>query len=125
MSSGVPNLSKFTKPTFTKEQIIGSSEVQRKWRSQVESKLRHQPYLVMFSGSKPKATIMDYEKFEALWQKAQESSELLLELESLRRVMSAADPTNAKLLSLKEVMAKANITEADLEESPDVELESE
>lgn len=67
---------------------------------------------------------MDYERFDALWQKAQESSDLLLKLESLRRIMSVS-ATNSKFLSLKDVMARANITEADLEGAPDVELESE
>lgn len=110
------------KPSFTADQIISATDVQRRWKSQVEDKLTDLPYLVLLSGKSPRVVIMDYDKFEALWRKVESLSEDLLGLESLNRLLSAK-LSGKKLTSMKELMAKAGITAEDLERLPDVELE--
>lgn len=111
------------KPLFSSNQIISVSDVQRKWRSVVEPKLDELPFLMMFSGSEPKATILSYKNFEELWQKVHEASELQIKLELLSRAIEM-EKNEKPLVSLAEVVAKTGITAQDLEEAPDVELDN-
>lgn len=121
--SGGPFVADERKPAFTRDQIINATDVQRKWRTVIEPKLNHMPFLLMFSGTEPKTTVLSYDKFEELWRKAEEASELSLQLELATRVLSMIinkDP----LVSFVDVVAKTAITAADLEGTPDVELET-
>ena len=116
-------MSKDKKPSFTSEQIINAAEMQRNWRKAVEPKLKEQPFLLMFSGSEPKASLISYDKFEELWMKAQELSELKLKMELVYRMLLNKD--KEQLIPLKTVLEDNSISWADLEEDPDVELEDE
>ncbi|MCL6559838.1 MAG: hypothetical protein K6U74_13790 [Firmicutes bacterium] len=87
MSEG-PITSSDRKPAFTRDQIINAADLQRKWRTVVESKLGQMPFLLLFSGTEPKATVLSYDKFEELWRKAEEAPELSLQLELATRVLS-------------------------------------
>lgn len=112
------------KPLFSSDQIVNVTDLQRKWRKTVEPKLKTMPFLMLFSGSEPKAAILDYEEFERFWKKANEASELRLELELLYRILEN-EKTGEPLVPLVEVVSKTNITAEDLEAAPDVELEAE
>lgn len=112
------------KPPFTRDQIVTSSDLQRRWRKSIEAKLCESPYLVVFSGSEPKGAVLSYEKFEELWQRAEESAELRLKLEVLARAWCASE-SKAPLSSLASVMERLGITKEELEAAPDVDIESE
>ncbi len=121
---GGPALSIENKPSFTSEQIVNASDIQRRWRKIVEPKLEEYPYVLMFSGSEPKATFLTFDKFEELWDKAKEAEELKLKIELLYRMLS--NSTGEKpTISLREVISKSDISEKDLMEAPDVEIEAE
>lgn len=112
------------KPAFTRDQIINATDIQRKWRTVIEPKLNQMPFLLMFSGTEPKTAVLSYDKFEELWGKAKEAPELSLQLELMTRVLSMLIKKEP-LVSLEDVVAKTGITAADLEATPDVELETE
>ncbi|MBO8129156.1 MAG: hypothetical protein H0Z39_08165 [Peptococcaceae bacterium] len=111
------------KPLFSSEQIINISDLQRKWRSVVEPKLNKLPFLMMFSGSELKATILSYDKFEELWEKVNEAAELQLKMELLYRIFEKEKSGKAPV-SLADVVLKTDITAEELEAAPDVELET-
>lgn len=111
------------KPLFSSDQIVNVSEVQRKWKSVVEPKLKKEPFVMMFSGSEPKATILSYDNFEELWQNVNEATELRLKLELAYRIIEQ-EAIKSPLLSLEDVVSQANITLEDLEEAPDVEIDA-
>jgi hypothetical protein len=111
------------KPLFSSDQIISMSDIQRKWRSVIEPKLNKLPFLMMFSGSEPKATILSYDRFEELWEKVKEASEIELKMELLCRIIEN-EKSNKDYVSFADVVSKANITVEDLEDAPDVELEN-
>lgn len=111
------------KPLFSREQIVNISDLQRKWRSVIEPKLNNLPFLMMFSGSEPKATILSYDKFEELWEKVNEASELQLKIELLYRIFENQKSSEAPV-SLTDVVLKTDITAEELEAAPDVELET-
>lgn len=112
------------KPSFTRNQIINATDIQRKWRSIVETKLAHEPFLLQFSGAEPKVALLSYDRFEKLWQSAGDAAELALKVELLQRLFSLS-VTKAPLVSLADVIARAGITPEDLEAIPDVDLETE
>jgi len=112
------------KPAFTRDQIISFTDLQRKWRTVVEPRLDEKQFLLVFSGSEPRTAILPYDNFEQLWQKAEESVELALQLELVTRLLSRALSKDA-LPSLSDVVLKAGITADELEAAPDVELEAE
>jgi hypothetical protein len=112
------------KPSFTADQIVDATDIQRRWKASVEEKLASEPYLVLLSGKKARAVIMEYDKFSALWEKANTLSESLLEMEALNRVLSAR-LSGERLIPFKEVMAEAGITKQDLDKMPDVKLDPE
>jgi len=111
------------KPLFSSDQIVNISDLQRKWRSVVEPKLHEMPFLMMFSGSEPRATILSYDNFKKLWEKVTEAAELELKLELLCRILENEKGGQA-LVPLAEVIKKAGITAEDLEAAPDVDLEN-
>lgn len=111
------------KPLFSREQIVNISDLQRKWRSVIEPKLNNLPFLMMFSGSEPKATILSCDKFEELWEKVNEASELQLKIELLYRIFENQKSSKAPV-SLTDVVLKTDITAEELEAAPDVELET-
>jgi hypothetical protein len=51
------------KPSFIRDQIISISDIQRNWRKMVEPKLEEYPFIMMFSGSDPKAAFLNYENY--------------------------------------------------------------
>lgn len=112
------------KPLFSSDQIVNISQVQRKWRKVVEPKLEQLPFLMMYSGSEPKATILSHEKFEKLWQRLDQSAELQLKLELAYRLIER-EMSEEPLLSLKNLVSQTDITLEDLEEAPDVEIDAE
>jgi len=112
------------KPLFSSDQIVNISDLQRKWRTVVEPKLHEMPFLMMFSGSEPRATILSYDRFQQLWQKVAAAAELELKLELLCRILENEKDGQAAV-PLAEVIKKAGITAADLEAAPDVDLENE
>ncbi|GAW93528.1 hypothetical protein Moth_0654 [Calderihabitans maritimus] len=124
MMGGVA-LKEKNKPSFISDQIVNASDVQRKWRKVIEPKLERYPYLLMFSGSEPKATFMSFEKFEELWEKAYEAEELKLKIELICRMLVRCNGKERELVDLSEVVSKAGITADDIEEAPDVELQDE
>jgi hypothetical protein len=111
------------KPLFSRDQIVNVSEVQRKWKSVVEPKLNELPFVMMFSGSEPKATIISYNNFEELWGKVNEAEELQLKLELAYRIIEQ-EATKSPLISLEDVVSKTDITLEDLEETPDVQIDA-
>lgn len=112
------------KPLFSSDQIVNITDLQRKWRKVIEPKLNKLPFLMMFSGSEPKAAILSYEKFEELWEKVSEASELQLKLELLYRIFES-ERSGKPTVSLVDVVSKTDITAQELEAAPDVELEAE
>lgn len=120
----VEALSVSEKPSFTVDQMVDATDIQRHWKASVEGKLVNEPYLVLLSGKNPKVVIMDYDKFAALWEKVNNLSESLLEMEALNRVLSAR-LSGERLIPFKEVMAEAGITKQDLDKMPDVKLDPE
>lgn len=110
-----------TKPTFTADQVVHSSEVQRHWKDAVESKLPEVPFLIMYSGRSPKAAILDYEKFADMWRTVRELEEELMEIRATERILRAR-ASGKPLTTLKELAEKAGFTQEDLENLPDVEL---
>ncbi len=111
-----------SKPPFTRDQIVSATDVARNWRSRVEPKLREFPYVLVFSGSDPRTTILPYDQFEALWQKAEKAAELELELEVLARVLHAA-LSREQLIPLTDVMKEFGITPDEL--AGDVDMDDE
>lgn len=111
------------KPPFTRDQIVAATDVVRQWRLKIEPKLQSFPYILVFSGTDPRTTIMPYEKFEAMWQAAEQVAELELESEVLSRALHTA-LSGSPLISLGETVQKAGISWEDLEAAPDVELEA-
>lgn len=73
-------------PPFTNHQILSGTDVVRKWREKVEPRLTRFLYVLVFSGSEPRTTVMPYRKFENLWQRAEAAVELELRLEVMSRV---------------------------------------
>jgi len=112
------------KPSFTADQIVNATDIQRRWKAEIEGKLSDLPYLVLMAGKAPRVVIMEYDKFENLWQKLEALGKDLLEMEAMNRVL-AASISGKKLSSLKEVMAKVGITQEELDKLPDVKLEDE
>lgn len=110
------------KPFFTRDQIINATDIQRRWKSEIEDKLGALPYLVLLTGKTPKVVIIDYQKFEALWQKIEALTEDLLEMEALNRVFSAR-LAGERTIPLREVMEKAGITQEEIDSMPDVDLD--
>ncbi|MCL4516727.1 MAG: hypothetical protein M1379_14240 [Firmicutes bacterium] len=110
------------KPSFTRDQVVNTADVQRKWRSVIQPKVDKMPFVLVFSGSEPKTAVISYKKFEELWQKAAEASELELQHELLNRLLLSKQDSS-DLTSLKDLAAKAGLTVEDLEASPDVDLE--
>lgn len=111
------------KPSFTRDQIVSAGEVVRSWRRKVEPKLQEHPYVLVFSGAEPRTALMSYENFEVLWQRADEASELQLQVELLSRILHTA-LSGQPLIPLAEVAQKAGITPEELEMAGDVEIES-
>ncbi len=111
-----------SRPVFSDDQIVHASDIQRRWKQTLESKLPVVDFLVMYSGSKPKAAILDYEKFVALWQMAMSVADEMVEIEATRRVIEASGRT---LTSLDELIRKAGISREELKETPDVEFTQE
>ena len=107
------------RPLFTDNQIVHASDIQRSWRQACESRLDEEDFLVMHSGNKPRAAILEYEKFVLLWSLATAVIESQIVEEADRRLIAASGKT---LTSLEELMAKSGITEQELESAPDVEL---
>lgn len=110
-------------PVFSNDQIVTSTDVVRRWRDQVEPKLNKHPYVMVFNSNRPRATVMRYEHFESLWRKAQEASELELQLELLARLIYQQQ-SNKPLKTLAEVVEDLGITQEDLEAVGDVEIET-
>jgi hypothetical protein len=106
---------------FADDQVVHATEVQRNWKKIVESRLPMVDFLVMYSGKAPKAVILEYDKFVALWRKAQELADRWIELEATQRVLRAG-ASGKPLTTLKELAGKAGITQEELENTPDVEL---
>lgn len=117
-------LSVTEKPSFTADQIVNATDVQRKWKSEVEEKLLEFPYLVLMNGKTPRVVIMEYDKFESMYQKLDALEEDLLEMESINRLL-AAKLSGEKLSTFEEVLAEIGMTKEDLDKLPDVELENE
>lgn len=111
------------KPHFSKDQIINASDMQRKWKDKVVPKMKEHPFLMMFSGTEPKATVMSYEQFEELWERSHEASELRLELEIMARLVTQLTAKRS-LVTYAELVAEAGILPEELEGDADVELES-
>ena len=78
---------------------------------------------MMFSRTEPKATILSYDSFEELWKKVKEASEIELKMELLCRMIENVK-NNREYVSFADVVSRANITAEDLEDAPDVELET-
>lgn len=112
------------KPKFSRDQIINASDVQRRWKDKVTPKLLKHPFVMMFSGSEPKAAVMSYAQFEELWEKSQEVEELRLQLEILGRML-VSDRSKGALVPLAELVAESDITLVELEGDIDVEDEPE
>lgn len=93
-------------PTFAADQVVHTSDVQRRWKAAVESKLSDKDFLVMYSGKTPRAAILEYSKFVALWRKACEMEEQLLEVEATDRILRAR-ASGKPLATLKELAEKA------------------
>lgn len=110
------------KPSFTRDQIVNTTDIQRRWKSEIEDKLNELPYLVLLAGKNPRVVIMDYDKFEALWQKTEVLTEELLVLEAMNRVFSAR-LSSEKPIPLREAMERLGITQEEIDNMPDVELE--
>ncbi|HEY8414827.1 MAG TPA: hypothetical protein VIK99_03545 [Thermaerobacter sp.] len=111
-----------SKPPFTRDQIVSTTDVMRNWGSKVEEKLRSFPYVLVFSGSRRRTTILPYERFEALWQKAEMAAELELALEVIGRTLRL-ERSGEKLIPLADVVQKLGLTPDEL--VGDVELEDE
>lgn len=109
-----------SKPPFTRDQIVSATDVVRNWRGSVEEKLRSFPYVLVFSGPRPRATILSYDRFETLWQRAERSAELELVLEVLSRTLRL-ERSGEKLIPLADVVKKLGIKPDEL--VGDVELE--
>jgi len=77
----------------------------------------------VFSGAEPRTALMSYENFEVLWQRADEASELQLQVELLSRILHTA-LSGQPLIPLAEVVERAGITPEELEMAGDVEIES-
>jgi len=122
LAVGVMTSKKEKRPSFTDEQIINVTDVQRNWKTEVVPKLGVLPYLVVLRRQKPKVAIMDYKAFVDLWQRAQEFSELQLKMEVLLRYVEQEN-SGRKLTTLRELLSKANISLEDLEAMLDVEIE--
>lgn len=112
------------KPAFNRDQIVSAEQVQKQWRATVQPKLDEFPYLVMFSGPAPSTALMDFTRFESLWQQAVSAAEREFEVEVLSRMLHMV-LHNEPLVSLADAAAKLGITASDLEAAPDVDLESE
>lgn len=112
------------KPMFSSGQIINASDVQRKWKERIVPKLDEYPFLMMLSGSEPKAAIMSYEHFEELWEKSQEAAELRLQLELLTRMFTQRS-SKRDLVPLAELVAESGILPEELVGDIDVESDLE
>ncbi|HEY3368134.1 MAG TPA: hypothetical protein VGK74_24040 [Symbiobacteriaceae bacterium] len=125
MMSGVGSgVEEIRKPPFTTDQILSGTDVVRKWREKVEPRLSKFPYVLVFTGSEPRTTVMPYLQFESLWQRAEAAAELELKMEVLSRVLHLAVSGDA-LVSLEDAANKLGITAEELEAEGDVEIESE
>ena len=112
------------KPSFTKDQIVSSSDVQRRWRTAIENKFRTYPFVVVFSGTQPQSVVLSYDEFEALWEQAARADELEVKAETLSRLLAHASSSSAAI-TLPEMVAEMGISPAELEAEPDVDLEDE
>ena len=104
LCSGVVTSNKEKRPSFTDEQIVNASEVQRNWKTKVVPKLGIFPYLVVFHRQKPKVAIMDYKAFVDLWQRAQQFAGLQLKMEVLLRYIEQEN-SGRKLTTLGELLS--------------------
>jgi hypothetical protein len=50
------------KPSFTRDQIVSSSDVQRRWRTAIEDKCQTYPFVVAFSGAQPQSVLLSYDE---------------------------------------------------------------
>lgn len=110
-------------PMFSADQIVTSTDVVRHWRNLVEPKLDEHPFVMVFNSNRPRATVMAYDHFTSLWQKAQEASELKLQLELLARLIHQ-QLSNKPLKTLAEVVEDLGITPEELEAAGDVDIET-
>jgi len=108
-------------PTFSADQVVHATDMVRHWKDSVEPRLSEKEFLVMFSHRTPKVVLLDFKKFTALWRKAQELEDKLLEIEATERILRA-HASGKPLTSLKELAEMAGFTQEDLENLPDVEL---
>lgn len=99
---------------------MSATDVVRNWRSTVEPKLHAFPYVLVFSGSQPRTTILPYERFEALWERAEKAAELELELEVLARTLHVA-LSGESLVPLSDVLKQLRIEPGDLMGDVDIE----
>ncbi len=111
------------RPPFTRDQMVSPADVQRKWRLNIEPRLREYPYILVVSGSEPRTTVMPYEGFEHLWQQAEEAAELDLKLEVLSRALAMVSGQQP-LISFAELCEKLGVTAEDLKAAGDVEIET-
>lgn len=110
------------KPRFSVDQIVTTTDVVREWRRTIEPKLAELPFILVMSGSEPRAAIMSYDRFADLWSMAQAAEELELQLEVMARLLHHA-MSGERLLTLKEVVAELGITPEELEDTDDVDIE--
>jgi len=122
VSAGAVMVPRKKRPSFTDEQIVNATDVQRNWKEVVEPRLSEVPYLIMLSRYKPKAAILDYPVFVDLWQRSMEYDEMKLKMEVLLRY-AETQKSGRKSTTLQEWLAEENITMEDLEEMPDVDIE--
>lgn len=123
MPPGVVDRVSTRKPPFTRDQIVAASDVVRHWRAKVEPKLQQHAYVLVFSGADPRTAVMPYDKFEGLWQRAEEAAELEVKVEVLSRLLQTA-LSGESLTSLAEVVERAGITPEEMAEVGDVEIEA-
>ncbi len=101
------------KPMFSTEQIVSSSDLQRRWKERIIPKLSEYPFLMIFSGSEPKAVVMSHDQFESMWAQAQEAVELRLQHEVMSRVVKQIGSKEA-FVPLADLVAETNILPEEL-----------
>ncbi len=112
------------KPSFTRDQIVSSSDVQRRWRTAIEDKFQTYPFVVVFSGAQPQSVVLSYNEFERLWERAARADELEVKVETLSRLFAHASSKSAAI-ALPEMVAEIGISLSELEAEPDVDLDDE
>lgn len=106
------------KPMFNMNQIITKGDLQQKWGS-IETKLKELPYLVVFSDNIPKAVLLDYQKFEEIWNCLQELSGLKFQLELMSCIINNIAGDKPKI-ALAKIISKTDISL----DNPDIQLET-